>query len=113
MTDQAKGFFGELERRGNEPLLEQETGVIRFDIVDDGHSERWIVTIDHGDIGISRSDVPGDCRLRVPAELFERIARGEANAVSAMFRGELEAEGDWHLLVLTQRLFRRPADAPR
>ena len=107
MTSQTSEFFAELGRRGHEPLLEKATGVIRFEIVDDGRNERWVVAIDNGDIDVSRRNVVGDCTLRLPRALFEQIAGGEVNPMAAMLRGALRAEGDWHLLVLTQRLFRR------
>jgi putative sterol carrier protein len=83
---------------------------VRFDIVDNGHSERWIVAIDSGDIDVSRRSVAGDCTLRVPRKLFGQIAQGKANATAAVLRGDIETEGDWRLLVLVQRLFRRKED---
>jgi putative sterol carrier protein len=113
MTTRTGEFFAALGRRGHEPLLEKARGVIRFEIVDDGRSERWIVAIDHGDIDVSRRNVVGDCTLRLPRALFEQIAGGEANLTAAMLRGAYQVEGDWHLLVLTQRLFRREEEMQR
>ena len=107
MTTPTTQFFDELARRGREPLLRKATGVIRFDIADNGRKERWIVSIDHGDIDVSHRNVAGDCRLSAPRAVFEQIASGEVNATAAMLRGTVQAEGDWRLLVLAQRLFRR------
>jgi putative sterol carrier protein len=110
MTSPTTQFFEQLERRGHEPLLRKATGVIRFEIVDNGRSERWIVAIDHGDIEVSHRNVAGDCKVRATRELFEQIASGEVNATVAMLRGAIQAEGDWRLLVLAQRLFRHPEE---
>jgi putative sterol carrier protein len=103
---QPEEFFAGLAQRGREPLLEKATGVIRVEIVGaDGAVERWIVAIDHGDIAVSHRNVAGDCRLRMSHEVFERIAAGELSARAGMLRGAIEADGDWRLLVLSQRLF--------
>jgi hypothetical protein len=99
-------FFEELGERHHEPLLEKTAGVVRFDILDNGRTERWIVKIDSGDIEVSRRNVAGDCRMSMPRELFEQVVRGERNAAAAVFRGAIQVEGDWRLLVLAQRLFR-------
>jgi putative sterol carrier protein len=107
MASPTTQFFDELARRGHEPLLRKATGVIRFDLVDNGRRERWIVSIDHGDIDVSHRNVAGDCTVRATRELFEQIARGDVNATAAILRGAVQAEGDWRLLVLAQRLFRR------
>jgi hypothetical protein len=37
--------------------------------------------------------------------VFDQLASGELNGVAAALRGEFQAEGDWRLLVLFQRLF--------
>ena len=110
-TTPTSEFFGELSRRGHEPLLEKASGVIRFDIDDDGRTERWVVTIDHGDIEVSRRNVAAVCRFRAPRPLFDRIVRGEVNSRAAILRGAVRAEGDWRTLVLLHRLFRRRAEA--
>jgi hypothetical protein len=40
--------------------------------------------------------------------LFERIARGEANATAAVLRGAVIIDGDMELLVQLQKLFPGP-----
>ena len=105
MTDPTTEFFGELGRRGYEPLLKKATGSARFDLVDGERTERWFVTVDKGDIALSRKNAAADCVLRADKALFDRVATGELNAVAAVLRGELAVQGDWRLLVLVQRLF--------
>jgi len=114
MTTQTTEFFDQLGQRGHEPLLQRANGVIRYDIVDDdGGEESWCVAIDHGHVAVSQEDATCDCRLRAPRPVFEQIASGDVNATAAFLRGEIEAEGEWRLLVLAQRLFRRPEEVQR
>jgi hypothetical protein len=59
MTDSTAEFLLELGRRGHEPLLEKGTGTVRFDLLDGARIDRWLVTLDKGDV-LRR------CRLRCP-----------------------------------------------
>jgi putative sterol carrier protein len=104
-------FFDGLARRGHEPLLAKARGTVRVDLVDGKQSERWLVTVDRGDITVSHRNVRGDCTLRADKALFEAMARGEVNATAAVLRGDVGVEGDWELLVLFQRLFPSPPSA--
>ena len=45
--------------------------------------------------------------------MFEGLAAGRLNAVTALLRGDLVADGDWRLLVRLQRLFPGSAKTPR
>ena len=63
------------------------------------------MTIDNGDIGVTRQPSHADCVIRVDRALFDKMAGGKVNAVAAVLRGDLEVEGDWRLLVRMQRLF--------
>ena len=108
MTDSTAEFFQELGRRGHEPLLEKATGIVRFDLVDGRRTERWLVTLDRGDVSVSRKNAAADCIVRGDRSLFEAMATGEANAMAAYLRGELTLEGDPELLVLFQRVLPGP-----
>jgi putative sterol carrier protein len=110
MADATTEFFEDLRRRGHEPRLRGATGRFRFDIVQGKQVERWIVTVNRGDLQVSRRGGAADCVLHVDRKVFERLASGELNGVAAALRGEFHAEGDWRLLVLFQRLF--PGKAP-
>jgi putative sterol carrier protein len=102
-------FFEELSRRGHEPLLETTTGTIRVDLVRNGKpSERWLVSIDKGDIDVSHKSGKTDCILRAPEELFDGIASGGVNALAALLRGEVFVDGNTRLLARFQRLFPSP-----
>jgi putative sterol carrier protein len=101
--------FDELGRRGHEPLLEKASGSARFEVVDGKKTERWLVTIDKGDIGVSSRNAAADCVVRADKAFFDRAVKGERNFLAAVLRGEVAIEGDAKLLVLLQRLFPRPS----
>jgi putative sterol carrier protein len=98
----------ELSRRGHEPLLEKVSGTIRFEVVDGKQTERWLVSIDKGDVAVSRKNVRADCTLRADKAVFERLASGEMNAMAATLRGDIVIDGDSELLVPFQRLLPGP-----
>jgi putative sterol carrier protein len=108
MTDATAAFFEGL-RRDHEPALARKSGVVRIEVDDDGRSERWFVTIDDGNVKVSKRNQAADSTVRVDKQLFERIATGEANAVAALLRGAMALEGDWNLLLVFQRLFPSPS----
>jgi putative sterol carrier protein len=105
MTSSTEEFFDELVRRGHEPRLEKVSGTVRFDLENGNGVERWRVTVDKGDIAVSRKNGKADAVLRTDKALFDRILTGEVNAMAATLRGLLTIEGDRELLVLIQRLF--------
>jgi putative sterol carrier protein len=117
-SDSIEEFFAELGRRGHEPLLEKARGSARFDVADGTRTERWLVTIDKGDLRVSRRNAAADCILRMDRPSFERAVAGELNMMAAVLRGEVTIGGDPRLLVLLRRLFpnpsrRRRSRAPR
>jgi putative sterol carrier protein len=113
MTDSTAEFFRELGGRGHEPLLGKATGTVRFDLVDGGRTDRWLVTLDRGDVSVSRKNVAADCIIRAERTLFDAMAVGDVNALAAYLRGELTLEGDPELLVLIQRVLPGPATTGR
>jgi putative sterol carrier protein len=105
-------FFEQLSSRGHEPMLETTSGTIRVDLVKNGKpTERWLVSIDKGDIDVSHKSGKPDCVVRGPEALFDRISSGEENAFAAALRGEVIIEGDSKLLVRFQGLFPSPPRA--
>jgi predicted lipid carrier protein YhbT len=112
-TDPTAAFFEELASRGHEPLLQKAKGSARFDIVDRRTTLRWHVSLEKGDIKVSRRNVAADCVIRADKALFDQVASGKENAVAAVLRGDLRVEGDWRMLVRIQRLFPSSASARR
>jgi putative sterol carrier protein len=109
--DATTNFFYDLADRGYEPLLEKVNSTIRIELTGDGGVEHWLVSIDKGVIGVERSNAPADCMLRTTSEVFERLARGEENAMAAVLRGAIGVDGDREQLALFQRLFPGPPAA--
>ena len=109
MTDSTAELFRELGGRGHEPLLGNATGIVRFDLVDGERTERWLVTLERGNVSVSRRSVAADCIIRADKTLFDAMAVGDVNALAAYLRGELTLEGDPELLVLIQRVLPGPA----
>jgi putative sterol carrier protein len=108
MSDDVVEFFEELGRRGHEPLLAKVTGRVRFDLVDGGRTDRWLVAVDKGDITVGHEGRQADCSIRAERALFERLCRGEENAMAAVLRGALVCTGDVELLYAIQRIFPGP-----
>ncbi len=105
MGDATATFFDGLEALGHVPALEKVSGTLRFDLKNGKRTTRWLVTIDKGDIAVSHRNAKADCVVRAEKTVFERIARGEQNAMAALLRRAVEIEGDEALLLPFQRLF--------
>jgi predicted lipid carrier protein YhbT len=101
-------FFEELGRREHEPLLAKFSGRVRFDLVDAGRPDRWLVALDKGDTTVLHKGGPADCTVRADRALFERLCRGEENAMAAVLRNALVCSGDVELLFAIQRIFPGP-----
>jgi predicted lipid carrier protein YhbT len=104
MADPTTEFFEELGSRGHEPLLEKATGTVRFDLTRGTKTERWLVTVAKGDLGVSRRNVRADCVVSSDRTLFDGVVSGKTNAMAALLRGAIGVEGDVRLLVALQRL---------
>jgi putative sterol carrier protein len=107
MGDVTAEFFEELGSRGHVTSLEKTTGTIRVKLGDD---KGWLVSVDKGDISVSRRAAAADCTLTTTKAFFDDIVRGNANAMASVMRGTVGIEGDWQLLVLFQRLLPGPAN---
>ena len=112
-------FFQKLDRREHEPLLAKVTGRVRFDLVEGGHTDRWLVSVNKGDTAVSHKGGPADCTIRADRALFERLCSGEENATAAVLRGALVCSGEVELLFAIQRILpgpphdRQPQDSVR
>jgi putative sterol carrier protein len=109
VPDSVSDFFDDLSRREHEPLLAKAQGTLRFDLTDGKKTEHWLVAFTKGGVSVSRKNARADSVFRTDSALFGRIVRGEANAMTAVLRGEAYAEGDLALLFLLQRVFPEPA----
>jgi putative sterol carrier protein len=106
MPNHTDALFDALRDRGHDPALGGRTATIRFELTGGGSTDAYSVAIDKGDIAVT---VPGDpaaadCTLRADRAMFERIAGGHTNALAAMLRGDLIADGDPELLISVRKL---------
>ena len=109
MADATAEFFDELGQRGHEPLLNQARGTLRFDLEDRKRINRWFVSIEDGDVAVSRKNAAADCVVRTDKGLFDGMVSGESHAMTTFLRGLMTVEGDGELVVLFQRLFPSPS----
>jgi putative sterol carrier protein len=91
-------------------LLHDVTATLRIDIDENGQSQRWHLTIDHGRISVTQRNAPADAMLRTEPMVFDRLITGEANPLTAALRGRLNITGDARLLVTFKRLLPGPPD---
>lgn len=112
MTNATTRFFEGLEARGHEPRLEKVKATLRFDLTNGKRTARWLVAIDKGDIAVSHKNAKADCVVRTDSAVFDGIASGEINPVTAVLRGTMGVEGNPELLVLFRRLFPPPRREP-
>jgi hypothetical protein len=104
----ASAFFTALAAQGLHPLLQGESGTLRFDLSGGPKLERWYVTVSDGVITVSHRGGHADTVLRMHEELFDEITRGTENALASQLRGDIDVEGELHLLMVFQRLFPGP-----
>lgn len=108
-ADEVGEFFRALAERGREPLLRNVSGTLRLDLADGERVEHWYLTIDNGDIAVSRQDAKADAIARTAKALFGGMIAGKVNAMAATLRGALVPQGNLALVVSFQRLFPGPA----
>ena len=107
-NDATEKFFESLATRGREDLLQGSSGTLRFDLADGRAVEHWTVTIESGDVSVSRAKAKADAVVRVDRDFFDGIVSGRENAMAAMLRGVLVPEGDLGLVMSFQRLLPGP-----
>jgi SCP-2 sterol transfer family len=112
MADPTVEFFDGLARRGVEPLLGKGRGTVRFDVVDDGKTDHWLVGIADGAITVTHGDGDADCVMHAEKAAFDKVAGGHVNPMAALLRGAVTGEGDSRIMVRVQRLFPRPVGMP-
>src|SRR5215469_6463654 len=70
------------------------SGSLRFDLEDGKRSESWRVTLARGEVSSARSNASADCVVHTDKETLGAIIQGRANAMAAVLRGALRAEGE-------------------
>jgi hypothetical protein len=104
-------FFTDLASRGEHRLPETYNGTIRFDLADGETTDHWSVSIDHGNVTVSRSMDRADCVVHANRTLFDRLADGQETWAPMLFRGAYTVEGEVRLLTMFRRLLPGPPGA--
>jgi putative sterol carrier protein len=110
MADPTGQFFTGLAEQ-HEPLPRAVTGLVRIDLRDGDRTEHWYVQITKGDVMVSREGAEADCILAADKATFDAIVSGQMNAMVAVLRNLLDAQGKVILLTALQRLFPGRSDA--
>jgi putative sterol carrier protein len=111
--DATAEFFGELGRRGREPFLAKATGILRFDVSTGPRIEHWLVSVEQGEVAVSREHADADCVVAGDRSVFDAVVSGKANPMAALLRGALTVAGRAELFILFQRLLPGPPQATR
>jgi putative sterol carrier protein len=106
--DPTAEFFGRLAEHDHDPLLERANGTVRFDLRDGKRVKRWLLSLENGEVTVSRANSEADCVVRADKALFDEIATGKENATAAVLRGAVTIDGEMELMVLFQRVFPGP-----
>jgi putative sterol carrier protein len=108
VSTDAVAFLKQLGERGHEPLWAKVSGRVRFELVKGSRVDRWLVAVENGDVAVAHKGGEADCTVRADRALWDRLCRGEENAMAAMLRGVLQCAGDVDLLLALQRVFPGP-----
>jgi putative sterol carrier protein len=113
MADATADFFERLGDRDHEPLLEKTSGSVLFELTNGKQTDRWFVSIDKGDIAVSRKGGRADATVRTRKDVFDGVASGKVNAMAALLRGAMAVEGNVALMARFQRLLPGPPQSAR
>jgi len=104
-ADAIDAFFADISTRGQIPVLGTMEGRLRFDVSGTRGVEYWYVTLHNGEASVSHKNTKADVVVRIAQDLFGEIVEGRKNAMAALLRGAMEAEGDFRILIAFGRLF--------
>jgi SCP-2 sterol transfer family len=117
MADPIGDFFASLTDPGHIATFERESATLRFDVADVSdpamftHAadvDHWHVTINDGDVAVTRELLPADAIVHVARPTFEAIVTGRLNAQAALLRGLMSCEGSMAALMMFQRCLPGP-----
>lgn len=99
----AKQFFDELEAEVEPEKIQGVNHSYLFEIVGEG---RWLVDVRDGGLTVSEGwEGEADTTISTSSEVFERIAAGSQNPLTAYMSGKLKVSGDINAALKLQKLF--------
>lgn len=110
-SDPTARLFERISRLGRVDALAEVDGRLRFDVHEADRVEHRAIIVHRGQISVTDQVEDPDCVVDVDKDLFDRMAAGQSNAMTALLRGDMMVSGDVRLLVLLERLLPGPAGA--
>jgi predicted lipid carrier protein YhbT len=110
-SDPTARLFERISRLGRVDALAEVEGRLRFDIYEGDRVEHQAIIVHRGQISVVHDVDDPDCVVDADKALFDRMAAGHSNAMTALLRGDMMVTGDVRLLVLLERLLPGPAGA--
>ena len=101
-------FFAGLAAPGHLETLEGQSATVRFDAREDGSVQHWHVTMQNGDVSVTRAARPADAVVRLEHRHLEAMVTGRLNAQAALLRGVLSCEGSFGAVMMFQRCLPGP-----
>ena len=98
----AREFFESLETRADASKIDGIDHSYLFDIEGEG---QWLVRVRAGAVQVTEGAADADVTISTTAEVFERLASGEQNPVTAYMTGKLKIRGDTAAALKLQKLF--------
>jgi predicted lipid carrier protein YhbT len=107
VTDHIEEFLSGLAAK---PPVELRgiTATLRIDVEEPDQVQHWLLAIADGTIAISARSGRADAVMTSSSALFNRLFKGEVNALTATLRGDLRIDGDLRLLLTFKRLLPGP-----
>jgi hypothetical protein len=110
-ADPISQFFANLAAPGHLATFEGDSATLRFDVRDGAQVHHWYVTVNDGDVAVTRQNKAADAVIHVERPQFEAIVTGRLNAQAALLRGVLTCEGSLAALMMFQRSLPGPPDS--
>jgi hypothetical protein len=110
-SDPTARLFERISRIGRVDALADVEGSLRFDLHMGDRVERRTIVVHYGQITVVQDGGEPDCVVELDKSLLDRMATGQANAMTALLRADMMVTGDVRLLVLLERLLPGPAGA--
>jgi len=105
MAELDESLLEALTERSQEQPITAFNGVVRFDVRDGERVDEWYLTIAKGIVTVGRTGGEPDCVVAGDVATLDAVLSGKANAMAALLRGALAAQGKFILMTALQRLF--------
>jgi putative sterol carrier protein len=98
----AKEFFDALPSRAGPEQIAGVDNSYLFDIAGEG---RWLVEVRDGTVKVTEGwEGPADVTFKTSPEMFERLASGKQNPMTAYLTGKIKVEGDIRAAMALQNI---------